>query len=851
MENLSDDERKIINNNWNNILKQVQKDEINTLNLAKLNISFIDREDNIQLILEYVNKSQKCKRLIISKKAKIMNFKIDDKSNEELVYEPNSIYYLTKYYKMQHPVYKKCNSDNDDKILDISVDPSNYEEIFNNSNVTEIYDDKFDRYINEKEYLDYFKNLEKKASDFYDNLSKNNYSKKIKDDKILYSKERKELIKFINDLTYSKENFIFIIGCQKIGLSFTILQEVKNLKILYLNFEELFNIKKHSDKRKYIFRKLFNLFDDFKTYETFINEEIFNIRGYDNILNVVKLLINSVCDYTKENDCLKYIILDNYDDFLVDALKLEYNYIDYLYNKLDKKENIKIIILGKGKFISKLLLNYIFEPNEIKPYIIVKYVTSLNLNIENDIHSHNIKNGINEIVEYYNEKYTNNTEYKIYNLVILKNLPYLINQSYSLDIPFQFFKFKMVNNKLEINYQFEDIIDENKKAIRAYIAKLNTLKNFSELQNEKIKGYVFEDLVISQFINNKTFQNLVFQKQNIIEIEAIYNMENIIKKTNLKDGPILIIPKKNGEVLDFGFIINKDNKNYFIGGKIGLNKSQEDIVKYIKKIESNENLILDNIKNLTGREVQEFRFIIIFNKEWQSELYREYTKFYLKANNKISNKKMSKSKSKKKKKTSFERRVESKNKDKLNHFNSNYGIQCCKNENITYILFSNTDFKFYNYKNEEITNFNVDNIHPIKKGFQKFVFNEYDLIPFKDDNILTKSEKGLLLNEIQKKNNIIKNIEIKYKLKETVPLLTGIPINTGILSITKKIKVFTYYDDYFTHYLLKNNKISLYPQTGKLFDDTYNKEEILSQYFVIFKLDNEISLDEDINNNLK
>ena len=185
MEKLSDDERKIINNNWNNILKQVQKDEINTLNLAKLNISFIDREDNIQLILEYVNKSQKCKRLIISKKAKIMNFKIDDKSNEELVYGPTSIYYLTKYYKMQHPVYKKCNSDNDDKILDISVDPSNYEEIFNNSNVTEIYDDKFDRYINEKEYLDYFNNLEKKASDFYDNLSKNNYSKKIKDDKII------------------------------------------------------------------------------------------------------------------------------------------------------------------------------------------------------------------------------------------------------------------------------------------------------------------------------------------------------------------------------------------------------------------------------------------------------------------------------------------------------------------------------------------------------------------------------------------------------------------------------------------------------------------------------------------
>ena len=101
------------------------------------------------------------------------------------------------------------------------------------------------------------------------------------------------------------------------------------------------------------------------------------------------------------------------------------------------------------------------------------------------------------------------------------------------------------------------------------------------------------------------------------------------------------------------------------------------------------------------------------------------------------------------------------------------------------------------------------------------------------------------MNEIQKKNNDIKNIEIKYKLKEIVPLLTGTPNNTGILSITKKIKVFTYYDDLFTHYLLKDNKISIYPQSGKLFDDIYSKEAILSQYFVTLINDNEISLDED------
>ena len=324
---------------------------------------------------------------------------------------------------------------------------------------------------------------------------------------------------------------------------------------------------------------------------------------------------------------------------------------------------------------------------------------------------------------------------------------------------------------------------------------------------------------------------------------------------------MLITQLYNGEVFDFGFIIEKKGVEYFIGGQIALNKTKDEIKKYISKIQNKENKILDNIKALTGRDIKELRFIIIFNKEWQDELFKEYSKLYSKVNKQISKRQDLNSKNSKKtklntkvknikKKTAFEQNIENSGIDKLNHFNSRYGIQCCKNENISYIFFSNIDFKFYDHENVEIEYFNVDNLHPIKKGFEKFIFNEYNLMPVDSKNIiLTKNEIKLLLNKIKEVKEDINNIEIKYKLKETVPLLSGTPYNSGILSITKDIKVFTYYEDVFSHYLLKKNKISLYPQSGELFDDNYSKEHILVQYFVkLISKNDSIPLDEDEDN---
>ena len=826
MNQLTEEERKIIKDNWNNIINFKEIENEYNYKVDKIELSAVESYNNIILKIVKNDGKKIIKRLKISKSARIIKFIMDDtKTKEELIYDPNSILFLTNYFNMHHQKYKK-KYDND-KILDISVGPTNYREIFEDPEITEIYDDNFYLSINLNEYNNYYEKFEKKVSDYYSNFSINDYSKIINNDDKIFSDKRNELQNFLSDLNFLNEKLIFILGCQKIGISFTIIEQLKQSNALYLNFEELFYTEKHTNKKKYIFKKLFNLFKNYDYYNDFIQKKAFGIKGYENILNIVESLIKNISNVTFDSPI--YIFLDNYNDFFVDKQKLDDTFIEKLYSIIENKD-IKIIILGQGMFMNNLLFNYFYNKRIIKSYIYVKYIITLNINIENIIHENNLNNNKNEIEAYLKLKYNNNKEYIIYNFVIIKNIPNLINDYNLNDVPFQFFKFQITNNKIKVDYQFIDFIKIHKNLIKSYVSEINSLKEFANLQNEKIKGYVLEDLIVALFVNNKTFNNLIFKKNNIIEVEEIFNMKNIKKIDNLEDGPILIIQTKNGEVFDFGFIMEENNIQFFVGGQIGLNKTREELLQYQLKIERNEQNIKKNIKTLTGRNIQEFRFLIIFSKEWQEKLLEEYIKLY----------ESFKKYSSKSKFTSLEKNLYDNDKEKLNHFNSRYGVNCCLNAYISYIFFSNNDFKFYNNSNEELEKFDTINLYPTKSGMQKFIFYKYNLIPInKEESILTKKESDLLLKELIKNINGLININIKYKTRIKIPILTGTPINGGILSIADKIKIFTYYDDKFTHYLIKNNHISVYCQNDKLFDDKYGYSNIESQYYVtlIFKND--------------
>ena len=841
MDKLSEKERKYINDNWLSIKSLAEKEGTIKFNESKLNYLAVNYSKYIELtIIKETNILIK-----IFKNAKVITFKYKSdneiKEKKELISEPLLIIYFTKHYKMDHPVYTKKENNNE---KNISVDLKNCDDIFNDPKINEIFDDRLDLLIKKEEFISYKNKIKIDVSDYYDKFSINQFSHSIKEDKYIESEIREELSKFITELELIEQCIIILAGCEKIGLSFTILQNLKFTNILYINFEEFFELKKTTDKRKYLFSKFFNIFNNYIEYKEFINNYIFNVRGYDNILELIKSYIILIKDnYITKYDSYVYICLDNYDDYLVGNIKLCSKFIEDIY-RIIKNITIKIIIIGKGLYISKMLINYFYKPINIENYVLIKHFNTLQLGLEDMIHEYYKNQQVNEIEIYSQKKLSQNPESLLYNLITIKNLSKVIDENYQNELPFQFFTFQKDNDKLKINFKYEDLIDKINKKIRECVAKLNQLDQFSNLSLRE-QGFILKELIVSLFMNNKTFKNLIFPDNNIIEVNKIYNLEEEdipkkINKLNLSEGPILIIQKEDGEIFDLGIVIKENDIDYFIAVQIGINIKNSDINNYLSKIKKNEKIILDNIILLTKIKIEELRFIIILDKEYQSKLTKEYTDIYDEL-----------LKQKKIQKTQFEQNIKETKRNKMNNFNSNYGIKCCENNNVSYFLFSIKNFKFYQDE-RIIDNFKVSSFKCIE-GFQYFICNEYNLIPLKSKSqVLEENEKQLLLDAMKKILPNLVDIDFSYSIGQKIPLLVATPFNCGILSVTDEIKVFTYYNGQFIHYLLTRNTkdcklfINQYNQDNKLFNNEYNNDLIKNKYFGKFSFMEK--KDEEINN---
>ena len=134
------------------------------------------------------------------------------------------------------------------------------------------------------------------------------------------------------------------------------------------------------------------------------------------------------------------IIIDNYDDYLVGDKKLSSDYLDKIYSII-QDSSIKLVFIGKGQFISNLLIDFFYDKSNIKKYILFKYFQTLELNIENIIHLYYKEKQMNEIELYYNKNKENTLESVIPNLLIIKNMRNIIGKDFRNNFPFQFFLF--------------------------------------------------------------------------------------------------------------------------------------------------------------------------------------------------------------------------------------------------------------------------------------------------------------------------------------------------------------------------------------------------------------------------
>jgi len=151
MFDLSDKDREIICKNWHNIKYQLEQNEFYDATIENLKIKARnEEEDSICLTVEKTNKIF----ILIRKDAKIIKFKYysndELKEKDELIINPSYINDLIKYYKMQHPVYS-----DKDKDINISIDETKSESIYNEPGITEVFDDRFSLYISETNFYTY------------------------------------------------------------------------------------------------------------------------------------------------------------------------------------------------------------------------------------------------------------------------------------------------------------------------------------------------------------------------------------------------------------------------------------------------------------------------------------------------------------------------------------------------------------------------------------------------------------------------------------------------------------------------------------------------------------------------
>ena len=837
VERLNDEERKFITDNWGRIKKAISEKPTIEITEKNLTIKAIKAIGKIKLII--TNKDKGKTQIYASFNSKLIKFKYQKDKNEiekdELIYDSSSIQYFIDKYNMQHPIFKKNENG---EIINKSFTEETADEIFCDPEINEIIDDRFDFYISKEEFFK-FKNEETNMSDYYDKFSYKLYSglaeiiKKNSSEMIIESEGRIKFRNFLENIRKKSEQIIILTGAQKIGITFSILQMVKGYSILYIDLNTIFNLKS-SDKRKYIFTRFMNLFMDYEKYHTFINKNIFDLQGYNNILSIIKNIIIKI-----KNELKKIIvIIDNYDDCLVGEKKLSSDYLDKLY-EIIKYNSIKIIFIGKGNYISRLLLDYFYNRSNIKYYIFFNYYNTLDLNIENIIHSYYKENNINEIDLYYNRRFKDNMEMIILNLIMIKNLKNINLENFQGELPFQFFHFnKGKNEKLNIEEQYKDLIDLINIKLREYMAKINTnINKIYDKSTPLIKDFIFEELVVSILMNNKSsLKNLEFPRNNIIEVESIYNLKDAKLIKNLENGPILIIQKTNGEVFDFGILINNNGINCFVGGQIGLNKQSAEIRAYLDKISSSHNNIINNLKILTGRPITELKFLIILNKDWQDNLKKEFEEKDQKI---IDYKKNRENKTL----NQFEEDEIKKMTKDISYYNHQFGIKCCENLNVSYLLFSDKDYSFYN-ENKIKELFDAKEIKSIKTGFEMFCTKEYNLIPYSlHDSILTDKEKSLFVEKLKKDiySDII-DIKINYKLDGKINILSATPENYGIISIyNDNTKIFTYYDGSFIIFVFKNDKIIKYEDIKIFINFEYEYAQCSEKYFVEFIYEGENS----------
>lgn len=325
-------------------------------------------------------------------------------------------------------------------------------------------------------------------------------------------------------------------------------------------------------------------------------------------------------------------------------------------------------------------------------------------------------------------------------------------------------------------------------------SNLNNLvfHDLNYFNNNSFKGFVEEELIINLIEVGKLLLNFVICKENIITVNEVINIkiEKLINKIN-DEQPILIKQLSGyGQSIDLILIVN--NKALFI--QIGINKEKSDIEKVTS---INYNTLLKNVSKFLGIELSSYEIIFIFEKEHQEQLYKSFndmSKLFEEKKEYLINKygKLKPKSNVEKADKSFQDYEE--NSKKLSYFSSTIGAEVCKSQNISYLLFSISNFKLYN-----------------------------------KDNILINTYKDLL-DSIEETNKIPKNIINQLKQLEFFSNISNVRIYSKIEKKIKKIFDGILVGDLdfnFNNFYLNCNELSFNDFNIEYFEDKNKYKQII------------------------
>ena len=815
------------------IIKNIKYKEIIKYQCNGLNI-FVKYGDGIDIKFE--EEKDKYKVITdVSRFSRIIRFypERDDNSYEEIIFKASDIMYYINKYEMTHAIYT-----DEDINENISIKSEDCLRILENPKITKIIDDHLIKDISEEKFnkylLDIFDNWFF-ATHVYINIPKSDITKLIAQNDILFSEKKKILKNNIKQFMISSRKQIFIIGgAEKIGKTYTILSALKGNSVLYFNFKVLDSELNNNKKKKIILKECMHLFENYNEYKYFINDA-FKIKGYKDIFTIIKEFNILISKYTIPQDKNMIeakiylenpvIVLDDYDDINMKDNIINETFINQLLK--DSKNKVKYIICGNGQFINEILYEYLIEGICDYKYAI-NYFNDFDLKINNK----KINNLLLEVSKKkWEENFNENIE-KIYtkdtivqNLIMINELIKLKYQFKYKDILLKIIPRQYLNirqNKdlkyITFDYQFPEMINNFQSKIKLHLLENYTI-NKNYINNNWIYGHVIEGLIIGLFEVKQLINDLEFPKENIIEVDTIFNIEKEEKIKNiLDDYPILIKQRKQGPDYDFAIVLKKNDLNYGILIQVGLNKEKSEINNIYINSFLRYNILKDGISKITGRNINFLSLLFFFEHETQNDLLSKLKEKQNKGKFRIG----------KRSYKCIERY------DEIEKLKCKIGINACKIFNIPYCTFSHKDKKLYNEGNY------ISDLETFKKLFW----------PIRNENLtdeIIKNKSNVLFNDIFTEKEITKlktfsdfkdckdfiiREEIKYSFKNCkyFPLMFPIlNINNEskilIYNINKKeIKYIKIDDDQI--YKLNENKIkNLNFKQSYLIELVYKKEE--------------------------